>query len=58
MISAKKKAIDLVYKMFDAMDIQDGNLYIDLNNSIEFNKKNYIMNINFDKFRKKLKLIS
>ena len=36
--------------------VQDSNIYINLNNCIEFNKKNYIMNINFEKFKKKLKL--
>jgi glycerol-3-phosphate cytidylyltransferase-like family protein len=50
------KLIDNV--IMDYEYIQDNNLYIDLNNSIEFNKKEYIMNINFDKFKKKLKLIN
>jgi ethanolamine-phosphate cytidylyltransferase len=35
---------------------QDLNLYINLNNSIQFNKQNYIININFDKFKNKIKL--
>jgi ethanolamine-phosphate cytidylyltransferase len=48
------KLIDNV--IMDYEYIQDNNLYIDLKNSIEFNKQNYIMNINFDKFKKKLKL--
>jgi len=48
------KLIDNV--IMDYEYVQDTNLYIDLNNNIEFNKKNYIMNINFEKFKKKLKL--
>ena len=49
------KLIDNV--IMDYEYIQDCNLYINLNNSIEFNKKNYIININFEKFKKKLKLL-
>lgn len=50
------KLIDNV--IMDYEYIQDSNLYINLNTSIKFNKKNYIMNINFEKFKKKLKLFN
>ena len=50
------KLIDNV--IMDYEYIQDNNLYIDLNNSIKFNKKEYIINVDFDKFKKKLKLIN
>jgi ethanolamine-phosphate cytidylyltransferase len=50
------KLIDNV--IMDYEYIQDNNLYINLNNSIDFNKKKYIMNINFEKFKKNKNVIT